>query len=292
MCWRSCRDPKKRYREKAFNQKERMATVLVTHPACLGHDTPPGHPERVERRPAVCMQARLPLNFLSLRPNRGACGIAARTLMRAHTRALVEAIFGRSDTPPRLWPRSTPTRDVAGSGEAALRAAGAVIAAVDAVMAGGRRNAFCAVRPPGHHAERDRAMGFCLFNNVAVGALARARGARTSARRRRRFRRASRQRHAGHVLRTMRIFFTPPRIRCRSIPERVSAAEKGVRKYSQLPAAAGRGLARIPSIYQQFRASGAGKIPRRISFSSLPVSMRTAPIPWPISSSRTTTLPG
>jgi acetoin utilization deacetylase AcuC-like enzyme len=57
-----------------------------------------------------------------------------------------------------------------GSGEAALRAAGAVIAAVDAVMTGEALNAFCAVRPPGHHAERDRAMGFCLFNNVAVGA--------------------------------------------------------------------------------------------------------------------------
>jgi acetoin utilization deacetylase AcuC-like enzyme len=57
-----------------------------------------------------------------------------------------------------------------GSGEAALRAAGAVCAAVDAVMAGEADNAFCAVRPPGHHAEQARAMGFCLFNNVAVGA--------------------------------------------------------------------------------------------------------------------------
>src|SRR5207302_3638214 len=57
------------------------------------------------------------------------------------------------------------------SGEAALRAAGAVCAAVDAIMAGDGANAFCAVRPPGHHAEPGRAMGFCLFNNVAVGAL-------------------------------------------------------------------------------------------------------------------------
>ncbi len=57
-----------------------------------------------------------------------------------------------------------------GSGEAALRAAGAAVAAVDAVVAGEARNAFCAVRPPGHHAEPGRAMGFCLFNNVAIGA--------------------------------------------------------------------------------------------------------------------------
>ena len=57
------------------------------------------------------------------------------------------------------------------SGEAALRAAGAVVAAVDAVIAGEADNAFCAVRPPGHHAEPERAMGFCLFNNVAIGAL-------------------------------------------------------------------------------------------------------------------------
>ncbi len=57
-----------------------------------------------------------------------------------------------------------------GSGEAALRAAGAACAAVDAVLAGEAANAFCALRPPGHHAEPDRSMGFCLFNNIAIGA--------------------------------------------------------------------------------------------------------------------------
>ena len=84
---------------------------------------------------------------------------------------------------------------------AARHAAGAVVLATDLVVRGECRTAFCAVRPPGHHAERDRAMGFCLFNNVAVGAahaLA-AHGAR--ARRDHRLRRASRQRHRGHLRR-------------------------------------------------------------------------------------------
>ena len=80
---------------------------------------------------------------------------------------------------------------------AALRAAGAVVAAVDAVVAGEADNAFCAVRPPGHHAEPDRAMGFCLFNNVAIGALRAREVHGLDAGRGRRFRRPSRQRHAG-----------------------------------------------------------------------------------------------
>jgi acetoin utilization deacetylase AcuC-like enzyme len=77
--------------------------------------------------------------------------------------------------PPPPGASDLPGLEVAGvieSGdEAALRAAGAVVYAVDEIMAGRARNAFCAIRPPGHHAEPDQAMGFCLFNNVAIGAL-------------------------------------------------------------------------------------------------------------------------
>jgi acetoin utilization deacetylase AcuC-like enzyme len=90
-------------------------------------------------------------------------------IARVHPRAFVDALIA-----------AVPKRDFAavdadtilspGSGEAALRAASAVVTAVDAVMEGAARNAFCAVRPPGHHAEPQHPMGFCLFNNVAVGA--------------------------------------------------------------------------------------------------------------------------
>jgi acetoin utilization deacetylase AcuC-like enzyme len=92
-------------------------------------------------------------------------------LLRAHDRALVDEILSVSIAPGEFARIDADTLMSAGSAEAALRAAGAVTAAVDAVMAGRIDNAFCAVRPPGHHAERSRPMGFCLFNNIAVGAL-------------------------------------------------------------------------------------------------------------------------
>jgi acetoin utilization deacetylase AcuC-like enzyme len=95
-------------------------------------------------------------------------------LLRAHAPELVCAML---ETLPREALENgyaqidADTYISAGSPEAALCAAGAVIAAVDSVLSGEIQNAFCAVRPPGHHAERGRAMGFCLFNNIAVGAL-------------------------------------------------------------------------------------------------------------------------
>ncbi len=95
---------------------------------------------------------------------------ALEDLLRAHSRRYVEGIFAA------IPARGTIALDAdtflsPGSGRAALRAAGAVAAAVDAVLAGEGKNAFCAVRPPGHHALSQRAMGFCLFNNIVIGAL-------------------------------------------------------------------------------------------------------------------------
>jgi acetoin utilization deacetylase AcuC-like enzyme len=100
--------------------------------------------------------------------------VGVEALLRVHTRSEIDGILVQHATEAVRNGYSYIDGDTAmsaGSSPAALRAAGAVVAAVDEVVAGRIRNAFCAVRPPGHHAERDRAMGFCLFNNIAVGAL-------------------------------------------------------------------------------------------------------------------------
>ena len=101
---------------------------------------------------------------------RDAPGIDPALLELVHPSALVDHVLAPMGHDERRWIDGDTVMS-AGSAEAALRAAGAVCDAIDSVMAGDVDNAFCAVRPPGHHAEPGRAMGFCLFNNVAVGAL-------------------------------------------------------------------------------------------------------------------------
>jgi acetoin utilization deacetylase AcuC-like enzyme len=146
-----------------------MTTGLFTHDACFGHLTPPGHPEDVERLKAV-MAALSEDAFSSLRRFE-APAVERVVLLTVHDVALVDAILGAKIREGDFARIDADTTMSHGSAEAARRAAGAVIQAVDAVMAGEIRNGFCAVRPPGHHAERAQAMGFCLFNNVAIGAL-------------------------------------------------------------------------------------------------------------------------
>ena len=144
-----------------------MTTGLVTHRACIEHLVPPGHPERVERLQAV-------LEALDNLPDLArieAPRVKREALLRVHHAALIDEVLSRKIEPGHFARIDADTAMSPGSAEAALRAAGAVVEAVDQVMAGRIRNAFCAIRPPGHHAERTRAMGFCLFNNVAVGAL-------------------------------------------------------------------------------------------------------------------------
>jgi acetoin utilization deacetylase AcuC-like enzyme len=146
-----------------------MTTGLFTHDACFRHVTPPGHPERVERLKAVI--AALGGEAFSALQRFEAPPARRDALLAAHDEALVGAILGAEIGESEFARIDADTSMSSGSAEAALRAAGAVVRAVDAVMAGEIENGFCAVRPPGHHAERAQAMGFCLFNNVAVGAL-------------------------------------------------------------------------------------------------------------------------
>lgn len=145
-----------------------MTTLLLTHPACLLHDTGFGHPERADRLRAID-DALAGAAFKRLKREEAPLADLA-VIERLHPHAYVEMI--RAAIPKRDHNWLDPDTVVSpGSWEAALRATGAAIRAVDQVMAGAADNAFCAVRPPGHHAEPSRAMGFCLFNTVAVAAL-------------------------------------------------------------------------------------------------------------------------
>lgn len=144
-----------------------MATYLFTHPACLGHDPGQGHPERPARLASVLKALSGP-EFVALQ-RREAPLATTEQLQRAHPPRYVEAVLQAFPTEGYVQ-LDGDTVVSPGSKDAALRAAGALVAATDAVMGGEASNAFCAVRPPGHHAEPTRPMGFCLFNNVVVAA--------------------------------------------------------------------------------------------------------------------------
>ena len=142
-------------------------TLFFTHQACIGHDMGPMHPERPARLQAL--NAAFEVERFNELDRRESPLATVDQIARMHPRDHVERVLAavpesglvRLDGDTSMSP---------GSGEAALRAAGAVCAAVDAVVTGEASNAFCAGRPPGHHAEAEIPMGFCLFNNVAIAA--------------------------------------------------------------------------------------------------------------------------
>ena len=145
-----------------------MTVMIFSHPSSHQHVTPPGHPERVARIETV--DALLSENPYSGLPRHEAPAATDEQLARAHPMRYIDHI--KASAPDDGYASLDPDTHMSpGSLVAARHAAGSNIAAVEAVMNGQALAAFCAVRPCGHHAEKTRAMGFCLFDNVAVGAL-------------------------------------------------------------------------------------------------------------------------
>lgn len=144
-------------------------TAFITHPSCLQHDTGTGHPESPERLMAIIEQLEVSgLHHQLL--DYDAPTVKRECLERAHTKEYLDSIEqNKPAVDGDILQLDADTQMSFHSLEAAKRAAGAVVLATDLVLSGEVNNAFCAVRPPGHHAKRDRAMGFCIYNNIMVG---------------------------------------------------------------------------------------------------------------------------
>lgn len=152
----------------SFREISLLSTAYISHPECHAHDTGEGHPENARRLTTIedkFISSRLS-DFIR---NFDAPEVTRSQLLRVHTAhhlATMEAMM-----PKQGYARLDPDTVISPATlQAAKRAAGAVVLAVDLLMSKQVKNAFCAVRPPGHHAESDRAMGFCVYNNIAVGA--------------------------------------------------------------------------------------------------------------------------
>ncbi|MBE9527580.1 MAG: histone deacetylase family protein [Proteobacteria bacterium] len=144
-------------------------TAFITHPTCLQHNTGSGHPESPERLLAITEQLELSgMHHQLLDYN--AHIVKRKYLERVHTKGHLDLIEKSAPVSDGDTANLDPDTQMSyHSLEAAGRAAGAVILATDLVLSGEADNAFCAVRPPGHHAKKDRAMGFCIYNNIMVG---------------------------------------------------------------------------------------------------------------------------
>ncbi|MBT7944452.1 MAG: histone deacetylase family protein, partial [Alphaproteobacteria bacterium] len=144
-----------------------MTTLLYSHPICIEHDPGRSHPECPDRLRSV--MAGLDADEFDDLERLEAPIIDIKEIELNHQAPYVAEVFDNMPDDGRVYLDPDTSMSPA-SGEASRRAAGAVCDAIDRVIGGDADNAFCAVRPPGHHAESNRAMGFCLFNSIAVGA--------------------------------------------------------------------------------------------------------------------------
>jgi acetoin utilization deacetylase AcuC-like enzyme len=144
-----------------------MTTLLLTHPACLNHATPPGHPERADRLRAVNQVLAADRFNPLVRGEAPEGNLDLVTL--CHNDHYIEEIRHLAPSSGLIYIDGD-TSMSPGTWEAVMRGVGGAVAATDAVMSGTQDNAFVAVRPPGHHAETSRAMGFCFFDNAAIAA--------------------------------------------------------------------------------------------------------------------------
>ena len=144
-----------------------MPLSIYTHQACLQHEMGPHHPESPARLESILLALKKQPWSSQLHWHNSPQA-SKEQLARAHSQKYIESIF--SIAPSQGYVQlDADTMMNAATLEAALHAAGAVVAAVDEILSGRVKRAFCAVRPPGHHAEPDFAMGFCFFNNIAIG---------------------------------------------------------------------------------------------------------------------------
>lgn len=146
-----------------------MTTAIYSHPDCLRHEMGEWHPESPARLRAIDDQiilARLP----GLVEQRSPPLAELDAIRRNHSESAIAIVRDNLPAPGSYYPIDGDTSLCSHSWQAALRAAGAAVAATDAVLDGEIDNAFCSVRPPGHHARPSGPMGFCLFNNVAIAA--------------------------------------------------------------------------------------------------------------------------
>ncbi|HET9890953.1 MAG TPA: histone deacetylase family protein [Mycobacterium sp.] len=145
-----------------------MATLLLHHPAFADHRTAPGHPERPDRYRAVAAALSRPEFDTLVREEAEPADLAATRYV--HSNRYVDALEAARPEDGYVYLDGGDTMMEPSTWQTALRGVGATLQAVDRVLAGDAQNAFVACRPPGHHAETERAMGFCLFNNISIGA--------------------------------------------------------------------------------------------------------------------------